>query len=233
MTPKTLVIASTCAWLVGCGGKILYPHYYALDIAPAPRPAVSDSRLPGTLAVRRFETPSYLRQGRIVYRQGPAEIGFYDYHRWAVDPAVTVTAAVMDSLRSSRLFSFVKPYDGQSQEDYLMSGRLERLEEIDYGGSVRVEAKLSAELVDLRTGATVWTGDADETLAVEPHTVNAVAVKMSQAVQKSVDRLVASLDRQLLAKSAQIGEDFDFPKTDRQAIDFKQRSSKLFRFSWN
>jgi ABC-type uncharacterized transport system auxiliary subunit len=135
-----------------------------------------------------------------VYRQGPAEIGFYDYHRWAADPASTVTTAVIDSLRFSRLFSFVKPYDGQSRQDYLLSGRIERLEEIDYGGSVRVEAKLSAELVDRRTDATVWTGEADETLAVEARNVNSVVVEMSHAVQKSIDRLVASLDQQLLAK---------------------------------
>jgi len=200
MNAKTLVIAGACAWMAGCGGKILYPRYYALDIAPAPRPAASESRLPATLAVRRFETPPYLRQGRIVYRQGSAEIGFYDYHRWAAEPAVSVTMAVIDSRRAARLFSFVKPYDGQGQQDYLMGGRIERLEEIDSTGSVRVEAKLSAELVDLRTGATVWTGNADETLGVETRNVNSVVVEMSHAVQKSIDRLVASLDQQLPAK---------------------------------
>ena len=203
MTTKTLVSMSACAvtlLLAGCGGKILYPSYYALEIPPAPRPAASDARLPATLAVRRFETPQYLRQGRIVYRQSPAEIGFYDYHRWAADPAVTVTTAVIDALRSSRLFSFVKPYDGQSQQDYLMSGRLERLEEIDSGDSVRVEAKLSAEVVNLRTNTTVWTDTADETLTVDTRNVNSVVVEMSHAVQKSIDRLVTSLDQQLLAK---------------------------------
>ena len=203
MTTKTLVMASACTaalLMAGCGGKILYPHYYALDIPPTPKPAVSDSRLPATLAVRRFESPPYLRQGRIVYRQAPAEIGFYDYHRWAADPAATVTTAVIDSLRSSRLFSFVRTYDGQGQQDYLMSGRLERLEEIDSSGGVRVEARLSAELVDLRTGATVWTADAAETLRVDTRDVNSVVVEMSHAVQKSIDRLVASLDQQLLAK---------------------------------
>jgi uncharacterized lipoprotein YmbA len=183
-----------------CGGKILYPHYYALDIAPAPMPAAGDARLPATLAVRRLETPQYLRQGRVVYRQTPAEIGFYEYHRWAADPAETITAAVMDALRSSRLFSSVRPYDGQSRQDYLMSGRLERLEEIDYGGSVRVEAKLSAEVVNLRTGATVWAGEADETSGVETRTVNSVVVEMSHTVQKGIGRLVASLDQGLLAK---------------------------------
>ena len=107
---------------------------------------------------------------------------------------------MIDSLRSSRLFAFVKPYDSQNQQDYLMAGRIERLEEIDYGGGVRVEAKLSAELVNLRSGATVWTGDADEALQVDTRSVNSVVVEMSHAVQKSIDRLVASLDQQLLAK---------------------------------
>ncbi|MGB7758314.1 MAG: hypothetical protein WBL61_00715 [Bryobacteraceae bacterium] len=76
-----------------------------------------------------------------------------------------------------------------------MGGRLERLEEIDYNGGVLVDAKLSAELIDLRTGATVWTGDADETLGVETRSVNSVVVEMSHAVERSIDR---SLDQQLL-----------------------------------
>jgi ABC-type uncharacterized transport system auxiliary subunit len=199
----TKTLASACAamlLLAGCGGKVRYPNYYALEIPPPPRPALSDPRLPVTVAVRRFDTPPYLRQGRIVYRQAPEEIGFYEYHHWAVDPAATVTTAVIDSLRFSRLFSFVKPYEGQDRPDYLMSGRLERLEEIDYNGSVRVEAKLSAELVNLRTGATVWTGDAAETLKVETRNVNSVVAEMSHAVEKSIARLVASMDQQLPAK---------------------------------
>jgi len=207
MTTKTLICMSACMvalLMAGCGGKIRYPHYYALDIPPAPSPAAADARLPATLAVRRFEALPYLRQGRIVYRPGPAEIGFYDYHRWAADPAATVTAAMIDSLRSSRLFSFVRPYDGQSQQDYLMTGRLERLEEIDSAGSVRVEARLSAELVNLRTGETVWTGDADETSEVETRNISSVIQGMTHAVQKSISRLVASLDQQLVAKSREM-----------------------------
>jgi ABC-type uncharacterized transport system auxiliary subunit len=203
VSTKTLVLASACTatlLMAGCGGKILYPHYYTLDIPAAPKPAASGSRWPATLAVRRFEALPYLRQGRIVYRPGATEISFYDYHRWAADPAATVTAAVIDALRSSRLFAYVRPYDGRGQPDYLMSGRLERLEEIDSGSSVRVEAKLSAELIDLRTAATVWTGDADETLGVETRNVNSVVLEMSHAVQKSIDRLVASLDQELPAK---------------------------------
>ena len=187
--------------MAGCGGNILYPHYYALEIPPAPRAVKSGPRLPATVAVRRFETPSYLRQGRIVYRQAPVEIGFYEYHRWATDPAAMVTSAVIDSLRSSQLFSYVKPYDGQGQQDYLMRGRLEQLEEIDSAGSVRVAVKLSADMVDLRSGAMVWAGEGDETLEVETRNVNSVVVEMSHALQRSIDRLVASLNQRLPANS--------------------------------
>ncbi len=200
MTTKTLVGLSGYAvmlMLAGCGGKIRYPSYYALEIPPAPVPAVRDTRFTATIAVRRFEAPSYLRQGRIVYRQSPEEIGFYDYHRWAADPAETVTTALIDSLRSSRLFAFVKRFDSQGQQDYLMGGRLERLEEIDYGGGVRVEARLSAEVVNLHGGAIVWTGDADESLGVNTRDVDSVVVEMSHAIQESIDGLVTSLDRQL------------------------------------
>jgi len=201
MTTKTLAGLGGCAvmlLLAGCG-RIRYPNYYALELPPTPVPAVREPRFPGTVAVLRFETPAYLRQGRIVYRQAPEEIGFYDYHRWAADPAETVTAAMIDSLRSSRLFSFAKRYDGQGKPDYLMVGRLERLDEIDYGGGVRVDARLSAELMNLQTGATLWTGEADETQGLDARNVNSVVAEMSKVVQKGIDRLVDGLDRQPLA----------------------------------
>ena len=196
---KSRVKISVCALtllVASCGGG-RRPHYYALEIPPAPDRALSDPRFPGTVAVCRFETPSYLRQGRIVYRETPEEVGFYEYHRWAAEPAETVTMAMIDALRSSRLFSFVKRYDGHNQQDYLLVGRLERLEEIDYRGPVRVEAKISAELVNLRTGATEWTGDAPATLNVENRNVDSVVRAMNRTVQNSVDQLVANLNQRV------------------------------------
>jgi hypothetical protein len=59
-----------------------------------------------------------------------------------------------------------------------------------------VTAKLSAELVNLRTGTTEWTGDAAETLKLDTATVNSVVQEMSHAVQKSIGRLIVNLDQQ-------------------------------------
>ena len=199
---KTLAKMSVCAltlFVVSCGGA-RRPHYYALEIPSPPALARSGPRFAGTLAVSRFETPSYLRQGRIVYRETPEEVGFYEYHRWAAEPAETVTAAMVDTLRSSKMFSFVKRYDGHNQQDYLLVGRLDRLEEIDYGGPVRVEAKISAELVNVRTGATEWTADAPATLNIENRNVESVVRAMNRAVHDSIDQLVANLDQRFSSR---------------------------------
>ena len=185
----TLLIAS-------CGGG-RRPHYYALEIPPAPDRARSDPRFSGTVAVCRFETPSYLRQGRIVYRETPEEVGFYEYHRWAADPAETVTTAMIDALRSSGQFSFVKRCDGHNQQDYLLVGRIERLEEIDFDGPVRVKAQITAELVNVQTGSTEWTGDAPTTLNVENRSLDSVVTAMNRAIQNDIDRLIASLNQQI------------------------------------
>jgi ABC-type uncharacterized transport system auxiliary subunit len=200
---KTRAIVSLCAaalLMASCGRGVQRPHYYALEIPPAPERTLSGLGFHGAVAVCRFETPSYLRQGRIVYREAPEEVGFYEYHRWAVDPGETVTTAVMDALRSAQLFSFVKRYDGHNEQDYLMDGRLERLEEIDYGGAVRVEARISVELVNLRTGATEWTGFAHDTVGVENRNVRSVVTAMNGAVLNTIDRLVADLGERHVVK---------------------------------
>jgi len=200
MTTKrlmTVYITLTVLLMCGCAGKVRYPNYYTLAVAPTKRSAVNDAHQSATVAVRRFDTPAYLRQGRIVYRQTPQEVGFYDYHRWASDPGLVVTAGVIDSLRSSNLFSIVEPYAGQEHPDYLLSGRLERLDEVDYSSDVQAEVKLSAELVNVRTGASVWAGAVTKTSNVNTRDVNSVVIAMSHAVQAGIDQLVADMEKQL------------------------------------
>src|SRR5271157_3886499 len=204
MTPKRLMTAcliSTALLMSGCAGKVRYPNYYTLAVAPTKQPASSGAHQSATLAVRRFDTPAYLRQGRIVYREAPEQIGFYEYHRWASDPGVVVTTGVIDSLRSTNLFSVVGPYAGQDHPDYLLSGRLERLDEVDYKSGVQVEVKLSAQLVNVRTGAPVWAGAVTQTSEVSDRNVNSVVVAMSHAVQGSIDQLVANMEKQLPDKA--------------------------------
>jgi ABC-type uncharacterized transport system auxiliary subunit len=199
MTTKRL--AFVCVLIVallsaGCG-KVRYPKYYTLAIAPSPSPADAPGRRLGSLAVHEFATPAYLRQGRIVYRESPTQVGYYEFHRWVTDPASTVTHAVVERLRSSGPFSPVDFDRKQSKSDFLLRGQLERLDEIDYGDGVRVEVKLSAELVDSGKKSAVWSGAQTETARVAKANVNSVVIEMGQAAQRCLDRLIADMQQKV------------------------------------
>jgi uncharacterized lipoprotein YmbA len=185
--------------MTGCAGKVRFPNYYMLALAPSKNPPSSERQKLPAVAVQRFETPAYLRQGRIVYRQTPEQIGFYEYHRWASDPGQVVTTAMIDSLRSAGIFSTVEIYDGQEHAPYLLQGRLERLDEVDYKHGVQVEVRLFAQLLDTKTGTAVWAGDTTKNVLVEQRQVRSVVQAMGQATQDGVEQLVQDLRNQPFA----------------------------------
>ena len=187
------VIAILLAMLLtGCMGKVKYPTYYALNLAPAPDPPARKDAL-ASIAVREFQSPVYLREGPIVYLISPEEIGFYEYHRWAVDPRKAITNAIVERLRASGNFALVKIYDGRNDVDYVLSGRLDKLDEVDYEGGVRVEAALSAQVIDLHSGKTVWTNSASDTAKLEARKVSAVVRQMSSTTDRAIEELIKSL----------------------------------------
>jgi ABC-type uncharacterized transport system auxiliary subunit len=184
-----LVVMAAMIVFVGCGGPVKYPSYSTLHL-PAPPDPPAQEGVRTSLAIREFRSPAYLRQGAIVYKTSSEQIGFYDYHRWAVDPREFVTNAVADHLRASGNFAQVKLYDGRSDIDYVLTGRLERLEEIDYDGGVKVEVAISAQMVSLATGATVWTNSVSEVGSVEQRNVPAVVSEMNRTMGRAIDKLL-------------------------------------------
>ncbi|MGA9967377.1 MAG: ABC-type transport auxiliary lipoprotein family protein [Terriglobales bacterium] len=186
---KAVGLALATLILAGCGGPVKYPNYYTLHLPPPPDPPAA-ANVHSALAVREFRSPVYLRQGAIVYKTSPEQIGFYNYHRWAVDPRDFVTNAVTDRLRASGNFAQVRTYDGRSDVDYVLSGRLEELNEIDYEGGVKVQVVISAQMVSLATGATVWTNSVSETGTVSQHDVPTVVSAMNGAMGRAIDKLL-------------------------------------------
>ena len=188
-----LVMVALCSILLtGCISKIKYPSYYTLNLPSVADPTAKESVLP-SIAVHEFRAPAYLRQGPIVYRTSPEQIGFYEYHRWAVDPRQSITNAVTEHLRASGSFATVKVYDGHADVDYILSGRLEKLEEVDYQGGVRVEVELSAQVTDLHGGKTVWTNSATEVAKVDGRNIAAIVAEMSSVTDRSIEKLLKPL----------------------------------------
>jgi uncharacterized lipoprotein YmbA len=192
-TKKKLIASSFAVMaliaLAGCGGAVKYPNYYALHIPPPTDPPAQEG-VRASLAVREFRSPAYLHQGAIVYKTSPEQIGFYNYHRWAADPREVVTNAVTDRLRASGSFTQVKLYDGRSDVDYVLSGRIEKLEEIDYEGGIKVEVAITAQMTNLTTGAAAWTNTVDEIGTVDQRDVPAVVSEMNRTMERAIEKLL-------------------------------------------
>jgi len=178
--------------LTGCGGKLRYPNYYTLNLPAPPDPPPPES-VRTSIAVREFQSPGYLQRGPVVYRTTPEQIGFYEYHRWAADPRTIVTSAVIDHLRASGQYSMVSSYNGRPNNDYILSGKLEKLEEVDYESGVKVEVAMSAQITRVKTGATVWSNAVSETGPVAQRNVPGVVSQMNRTMELAIDKLLASV----------------------------------------
>jgi ABC-type uncharacterized transport system auxiliary subunit len=185
----TIVAVSTLAVLTGCAGKVGPTSYYTLNLPAPPDPPAAENAH-ASVAIREFRAPAYLKQGAIVYKPSPEQIGFYAYHRWAIDPCQFVTDSIIAHLGATGTFSRVKHYDGQPDADYLVSGRLEKLEEIDYEGGVRVEVAVSAQMTKLDTGTIVWSKAVSEVGEVKQHDVPTVVSEMSNTMERAIEKLL-------------------------------------------
>ena len=181
----------TLVILVGCG-RVRYPTYYTLHLPAPPDPPASENAH-ATIGIRQFMAPTYLREGAIVYKPSPEQIGFYAYHRWAINPCENVTNSVIERLRARGDFARVKPYDGRPDIEYVLSGRLEKLEEIDYESGVKVEVAISAQMTNLVTGATVWTNAVSEVGNVNKRDVPAVVSEMNRTMERAIKKLLSPM----------------------------------------
>ena len=186
------LLLSSLIILAGCSGKMRHPNYYTLNLpAPADPPAADDAK--ATVAIREFSAPAYLRRGAIVFKTSPESVGFYTYQRWAVDPCDFVTDSMRDRLSAAGLFAHVKRYDGRPDADYLVSGRLEKLEEIDYDDGVKVVVAISAQMIRFDTGATVWSKAVSKVGIVGKRNVPAVVSAMSDTMDRAMQELLTPL----------------------------------------
>jgi uncharacterized lipoprotein YmbA len=181
------------------------PDYYVLNL-PNPVSASRDSGpISASVAVREFRAPQYLRQGPIVYRPESEQIAFYDYHRWAEDPRQSVTTTIVRELK--QVFESVELYDGRTGAEFLLTGSLDHLEEVDSGRSVSVEVGISAKLQNLKTGDVMWSGTSFKTSEVNQRTLPAVVAEMSRDLSEAATQLVSSMRSQVPQSSFRANND--------------------------
>jgi hypothetical protein len=118
-----------------------------------------------------------------------------------MDPRDRITQYVADSIRGQTLFKSVTLREVGAEPAYVLTGAIERMEEVDRGKDVEVVCTISMQLLDAKTKSVVWSHTASQTVAVQNRNVAGVVASLSAAVQMSVDNLVKSLGDSLRATS--------------------------------
>ena len=194
LPPVLAAIAVLASIALGaCGGKIPPTHYYALDLSvPAtPKPA---NTLEHSVLVMPLRATDMLTQDRIVYRPSREEVGYYDYHRWADEPRSSVTAALLQKLREKGTFGTVAMFDGRTKADYILRGRISRLEEVDFEEGVKVYAAIELELIDGKDASVAWSGTGQASSPVATPEMRDVVGRMSETMKQSIEQVAKDLD---------------------------------------
>ena len=87
----------------------------------------------------------------------------------------------------------------------MLSGNIERFEEVDQGRDVRTVCTISARLLDTRTRSIVWSHTESETVRVEKRDMAGVVSSLSAAARMAADRLLKSMTEELQAIVASTG----------------------------
>jgi cholesterol transport system auxiliary component len=199
---KAIVLTTAIGILAGCGGKIRYPSYYLLNVPAPPSARNSSKPILGPVSVREFSAPSYLRSGPIVYRPSQQELNFYQFHHWAEDPRRVVTAAMVEGIQARAIFQSVDMFNGRGSPEYLITGTLDHLDELEDGMNVSIEVSLSARLINLQTGDVLWHDRASKTTKLDQRSVPGIVAEMSRDLTDAVDGLVSSMQDRITAASA-------------------------------
>ena len=190
---KALGVAAVASCLA-CGASGPPTRYYALNL---PRSPPAAERLAHTAVLMPIRAGEIAGQGRIVYRESPHEVGFYEYHRWAEDPEDSVADALASELLARGTFASVTPFDGRTQADFILRGELRRIEEIDYEGPVKASVEISLELVDAATSRVVWSDRSCAEEVVAAAEVRSVVERLSASADQAIKRLAGQLDSHL------------------------------------
>lgn len=187
------------ALLGGCGAA-RPSKYYQLTIptdnsaqqVPDPAPA------PVTLLVGNLFASHLYREDRIVYSAAGAEMGTYEYQRWAEPPAEMIQEVLLRELRTSGRYRAVYAQRSNVNGDFLLRGRLYDFKEVSENGMV-ARMGVDFEMRDLKSGATVWTHYYHHDEPVNGKSVPAVVAALDKNAQRAVKEVLESLDQYFAA----------------------------------
>jgi ABC-type uncharacterized transport system auxiliary subunit len=179
--------------LTGCGAARPI-KYYQLTVPTDAGDVEKAGAVPVRLLLGGMVTSHLYREDRIVYGNGPEQLGTYEFQRWAEPPAEMIQEVLLRELRATGHYRAVHMRRSNVTGDFAIRGRLYDFKEVE-GGAMSARVTLELEMRDLKTGATVWNHYYTHDEPSTGRDVPAIVAALDKNVQRSVKEIVESLDQ--------------------------------------
>ncbi|HEC14553.1 MAG TPA: ABC transporter [Rhodospirillales bacterium] len=130
---KAYLVSAMILALAACSQpEVPTDRYYRLQLA-APSAPMRRVVLKGTLEVERFIANGLIAGRPILHSQAgkPNEIREYNYHFWTEPPIVLLRDQLVTYLRAVKIADVVVTPEVRIAPDYVITGKIKRLEKID------------------------------------------------------------------------------------------------------
>ncbi len=179
--------------LTGCGAARPV-KYYQLTVPADAGDIEKAEAVPVRLLLSGLVTSHLYREDRIVYGNGPEQLGTYEYQRWAEPPAEMIQEVLLRELRATGHYRAVHVRRSNVTGDFAIRGRLYDFKEVE-GGAMSARVTMELEMRDLKTGATVWNHYYTHDEPASGKDVPAIVAALDTNVQRGVKEVVESLDQ--------------------------------------
>jgi ABC-type uncharacterized transport system auxiliary subunit len=176
--------------LTGCAASRPM-KYYVLDPGPVPAPQGAPT-YQVTLLVGRISASHLFRDDRLVFGNGPVQLGTYSYDRWAEPPADMLQDLLVSTLRSTGQYRAVSTLGSNVRGDYVVRGHLWDISEVDKP-DLMARFSFEVELFDPNTRTTVWSHRYEHDEPAQGKTVKDVVEAMDKNVRAGLQQITAGI----------------------------------------
>lgn len=193
-----LVLAALIA-AAACGGSTPQVRYYQLA---TPRAQAAEPTGDTVLVVEPLASDGAYDDERIVYRNNPYRLDYYNYHRWVATPGVLVGGYLEKALARTGDFKAVLR-EQTADTSLVLGGRIDAIEEVDRDPKHWVgRISLELTLTDPTTGDVVWARPFEETEPLPVQNPEGLARALSTALDRIAARAAPEIAEHANAKQA-------------------------------
>ena len=189
-----LPIMALLAALVACSSPPPQQDKFYRLVPAAAQATLSRPLLPGTLVVERFAADGLLAARQLIYSKAgePNGLTVYNYHLWVEPPANILQQTMIKYLRQSGVATTIIPPDYRQRPDYILTGRINKLEQI-LDDPIRVVVELELVVQRLADSSLYMLTTYRQEAKVADRSVLAAVESMDQLLENIYQQFVDDL----------------------------------------